>query len=227
MPLNAAKDSEAAMQILIRDSAKDFPNFAEELESVRAWLDTHTMNHMDHGTFDEFLRTAMYSARGQSEVPLIVHLAATGDWNKIASRYRDYRENFHDGLGIFLSITCPTDVRYIKSDEVAGYRVARQVAACAMWTPGLAPRVTVTKTKVPVLIFSGELDPVTPPRWADLLARQLGNARVIRFANTGHAEFNACTDSLEVPFFDAGSFAKLDDSCAKTLQRPPFAKTLP
>jgi pimeloyl-ACP methyl ester carboxylesterase len=235
IPLEFARDADAAMQILIRDSASAFPSFESELASVRAWLGTHPMDissagytiHMTRGAFDEFLRTTMYTADRQALVPLIVHLAATGEWQRIAPRFINYRRNFYDGLGIFLSVTCPTDVRYIKPGEIHDDRVSRQVTACELWAPGLAPRVTVARTNVPVLIFSGAIDPVTPPRWADVLARDLGNARIVTLANTGHTEFNPCTDSIEVPFFDAGSFALLDDSCAKSLQRPPFATTLP
>jgi pimeloyl-ACP methyl ester carboxylesterase len=235
IPLDFSRDADAAMQILTRDSAAAFPSFGPELDSVRTWLDTHPMDitsggytiHVTRGSFDEFLRTTMYTAESQALVPLIVHLAANGEWQRIAPRFIAYRKNFYDGLGIFLSVTCPTDVRYILPGEVHDYRVSRQVAACELWAPGLAPRVTVARTNVPVLIFSGAIDPVTPPRWADILAHDLGNARIVTLANTGHTEFNPCTDSIEVPFFDAGSFAQLDDVCAKTLQRPPFATTLP
>lgn len=233
IPLHFAEDASGATERLAKDAGG---SFAQELASTRAWLGTHVMDvtsggytiHLSEGAFDEFLRSKMYTAEGQASVPYIVHLAATGEWDKIAPLFIAYRKGFYENVGVFLSITCPTDVRYIKSDEVHDYRTARQVAACALWTPGLAPRVTVKPAKVPVLIFSGELDPVTPPKWATMLAHDLGsNARVVTFANSGHAEFNECTNKLESEFFDAGSFKRLDDSCARTLKRPPFATSLP
>ncbi len=67
---------------------------------------------------------------------------------------------------------------------------------------------------------------MTPPKWAELLARDLVNARVVVVRNTGHVDLNPCTDGLEVAFFDAGAFEHLDDSCARSSKRPPFATKL-
>jgi pimeloyl-ACP methyl ester carboxylesterase len=80
---------------------------------------------------------------------------------------------------------------------------------------------------VPVLILAGDRDPVTPPRWADLLQSQLQRARTIVLANSGHVETNDCSVALEVAFFDAGSFDHLDASCAKAIPRGSFATKFP
>jgi len=250
MPFEYPRDTEAAFDRLVADCRADgqcsaaFPKFEEETDEVLAWLSTHppTIEHggyritLTRGGFAEFLRTNMYSAEGQASIPLMVHLAAQGKWDALAQKYIDYRKRWFNGAGIFLAITCPMDVRYVDPDAIAAasadtmtgpYRVQRQMAACEKWTPGRAPRVKVSPSAAPVLVVTGDLDPVTPPRWAEVVAKDLKNARVIIVKNTGHIDLNDCTDGLEVAFLDAGSFDKVDDACASAAKRPPFATKLP
>ena len=96
------------------------------------------------------------------------------------------------------------------------YRVARQMAACAAWTPGVIPMLHVSNVNAPVLIFVGDRDAVTPKRWADLLASEILPVRTIVLKNAGHGDFGSdCASRLEVQFFDSGSYEKLHDSCAQ------------
>lgn len=250
MPFEYPRDTEAAFDRLVADCRADaqcsttYPKFEEETDAVLAWLATHppTIEHggyripFTRGGFAEFLRSTMYTAEGQALVPLIVHLAAQGKWDDFAQRYIDYRKRWYEDAAIFLAISCPMDVRYIDPNAIAAasadtitgpYRAQRQIAACEKWTPGRAPRVKVGPSTAPVLVITGDLDPVTPPRWAQVVAKDLQNARVIVVNNTGHIDLNECTDSLELAFFDSGSFTKLDDTCASRSKRPPFATKLP
>ena len=250
MPLNYARDTEASFDRLFADCAADplcaaaFPRFREETDEVMAWLGTHPPTvesdgyrvTLNRGAFGEYLRAMMYTAEQQARVPAIIHEAARGHWDAIAKSYVKYRKSWFEAVGPFLAITCPMDVRSIDRRSAAAaaaetiigdYRVTRQIAACEQWTPGTAPPLRVTQSAAPVLIVTGDLDPVTPPRWADVLAHDLHNARVVVVKNTGHVDLNACTDGLEVAFFDSGSFANLDARCAQTAKRPPFATALP
>lgn len=249
MPLEYARDTQAAYDRLITDCRNDpvcstaFPRFAEETEEVMAWMGTHPPEvesggytiRFTPGAFAEFLRNTMYTVDQQATVPLLVHLAASGHWDAIAPMFVAYRKRWYDAAGIFVAASCPMDVRYITPEEAAtatantllgNYRVRRQMAACEQWTPGLEPRVHVSPSAAPVLIVAGDVDPVTPPRWAELLSRDLVNARVVVVRNTGHVDLNACTDGLEVAFFDSGSLEHLDDSCARSSKRPPFSTKL-
>ena len=250
MPLEYARDTQAAFDKLVVDCHADaacstaFPRFEAETEELMEWLGTHPPvvesggYHVRFGAaaFAEFMRSTMYEAAGQAYVPLMVHLASEGEWDALAPRFVKQRKAWYDSIGAFISASCPMDVRYIDRTTVASetantligdYRVRRQIAACELWTPGREPRVDVKPSKAPVLIVTGDLDPVTPPRWADVLAKDLRNARVVIVKNTGHVDTNECTDALEIAFVDAGSFANLDDRCAQSAKRPPFATKLP
>lgn len=250
MPLNAGRDAQSALDRIIADCKTEaaceaaFPDVAGDLARTLAALDANPARFdtgeyhvtMTKGAFGEFLRSQMYAAERQRLIPLMIHLAAASDWSWIARYWMRYRDGWYDDIGLFLSVSCPADVRRIDPATIPAatantflgdYRVRRQIAACQAWTPGLATRVMIPALDVPVLIITGDRDPVTPARWAELLQSHLPRARTIVFANNGHVEPSDCAVALEVAFFDAGSFNHLDDSCAKTIPRPPYATKLP
>jgi pimeloyl-ACP methyl ester carboxylesterase len=250
MPLYAARDAQSVLDQIVTDCkaeaacAAAFPDIAGDLARTLAALDAKPARFnagdyhvtMSGGAFGEFLRSQMYAAEPQALVPRMLHLAAAGDWSWIGPYWLRYRKGWYDDIGAFLSVSCPGDVRWIDSASISAatantflgdYRVRRQMAACQAWAPGRAPRVTVPAIDVPVLILTGDRDPVTPPRWAALLQSQLKRARTIVFANNGHTEPSDRALELEVAFFDAASFDHLDGSCAKAIPRAPFATKLP
>jgi pimeloyl-ACP methyl ester carboxylesterase len=250
MPLETARDAQWALDGIIADCraepgcAAAFPDIAGDLAQILAALDAKPAHFaagqyhvtMSRGAFGEFLRSEMYSAERQRLLPLMLHRAAAGDWRWIGTYWLRYRDGWYDEIGPFLSVSCPGDVRWIDPAVIppatantflGDYRVRRQIAACQAWEPGRIPTVTIPAVDVPVLILTGDRDPVTPPRWAELLQSRLPRARTIVLANSGHVETNDCSVALEVAFFDAGSFDHLDASCAKAIPRTPFSTKFP
>jgi pimeloyl-ACP methyl ester carboxylesterase len=250
MPLYASRDAQSTLDRIIADCKAEaacgaaFPDIAGDLARTLAALDAKPARfdagefhiNMTRGAFGEFLRSQMYAADRQRLIPQMLHLAAASDWSWIGPYWLRYRKGWYDDIGPFLSISCPGDVRWIDHTTIPAatvntflgdYRIRQQIAACDAWAPGRAARVTIPATDAPVLILTGDRDPVTPPRWAELLLSHLQRARTIVFANSGHTESSDCAVVLEVAFFDAGSFDHLDDSCAKTIPRPPFVTKLP
>jgi pimeloyl-ACP methyl ester carboxylesterase len=83
------------------------------------------------------------------------------------------------------------------------------------------------KSNVPVLMISGDLDPVAPPQAAAGALRFLPNGRQITISNTGHFFRFECVDNLYAEFVKKGSAKGLDDSCVRDIERPPFVTKLP
>jgi pimeloyl-ACP methyl ester carboxylesterase len=218
-PLNFARDAQKVMDVImpLPEVMKMLGEFPVDVGSGEYTI------HMTRGAFAEYLRNKLYAVDDQKMVPEILRQAAAGNWKTIAPDFINYRKGWYDPLGVFLSVTCPGDVRHISSLEIGpatvrtfegDYRVARQMAACAAWTPGVTPPLHVSNVNVPILIFVGDRDGVTPKRWADLLASEILPVRTIVLKNAGHGDFGAdCASQLEVQFFDAGSFDKLPESC--------------
>jgi pimeloyl-ACP methyl ester carboxylesterase len=79
----------------------------------------------------------------------------------------------------------------------------------------------------PILMITGDLDPVAPPWLATGAARFLPNSRQISIRNTGHYFRYECLENLLVEFLSRASAKGLDASCVKDIERPPFITRLP
>jgi pimeloyl-ACP methyl ester carboxylesterase len=108
-------------------------------------------------------------------------------------------------------------------------------AVCAHWPRGDVPAAfyTIPASASPVLLLSGGLDPVTPPRHAERVAKALGaQARSVVVANNGHnVTAIACMRDAVFHFVDAPSDAAalaVDMDCAAKVPRPlAFEPPLP
>lgn len=99
---------------------------------------------------------------------------------------------------------------------------------CADWPRGPVPEAfyTVARSPVPVLVLSGGLDPVTPPRHGARVAGLLGpRARHVVVANAGHGVMAVgCMREVIGRFIDAATpeaAQGVDADCAQKVPRPP------
>jgi pimeloyl-ACP methyl ester carboxylesterase len=77
---------------------------------------------------------------------------------------------------------------------------------------------------IPVLIFSGEYDPITPPAWGMDAARTLSHSSFVSFPGSGHGLFfgrNACAVEIAAGFI-ANPDGAAEHGCADALGEPKF-----
>ncbi|HEX9473526.1 MAG TPA: alpha/beta fold hydrolase, partial [Steroidobacteraceae bacterium] len=75
---------------------------------------------------------------------------------------------------------------------------------------------------VPVLVLAGEHDPVTPPRYAEAIARTLPNGRVLKVAGQGHGLLAVgCMPRLLGEFIRTLDARRLDAHCLDELGQTP------
>jgi len=98
---------------------------------------------------------------------------------------------------------------------------------CAQWPRGAVPGefYSVRPTTAPTLLFSGGIDPATPPRHGARVAAALGPAaRHVVVPNGGHGALGSgCGRDLLFRFIDAADSAQalaLDCTCAQGIPRP-------
>jgi hypothetical protein len=198
---------------------------------------------LNRDLFGEAIRYMLYSSSSASWVPAYVHAAASGNFGPIADRAIFGRFVIVGGgdTGLYLSVTCDEDVPFVNFAEsermgrntfLGNYRLRDQTAACGEW-----PHVPVdksfqepTRSDVPVLLFSGERDPVTPPANGELAAKTLPNSLHITVKSGGHS-FNGlegveCVDSLIAHFVERPDPKALDTSCVARIHRRSFPTTL-
>jgi pimeloyl-ACP methyl ester carboxylesterase len=98
---------------------------------------------------------------------------------------------------------------------------------CAQWPRGAVPQRYADVPKFPraVLLLSGGLDPVTPPRHGERIAQALGaSAQHVVVPNAGHGVMGiGCVRDVVFRFVDAPDDKPLppvDASCVRAIPRP-------
>jgi pimeloyl-ACP methyl ester carboxylesterase len=228
-----------------------FPHIRDDWASVLAQLEKQparveyfpseksppTTVEIQRDVFAEKIRSWMYGRDKAARIPLIVHDAANGDFGPflkqaIAPSIPDFVAD-----GMYLSVTCAEDLPFINQEDAAklnvgnpfgNYRVFQQTRACGMWPRGEIPAdfLEPVRSNAPVLIFSGNLDPVTPPKYGEEVARNLSNSRHVVIPHAGH-DFDGmtdpdCIDRIALEFLDKGDAQNLDVSCVERMRPAPF-----
>jgi pimeloyl-ACP methyl ester carboxylesterase len=185
----------------------------------------------------EAIRYMLYNAGSATRVPLVIHQAAMGDFSPIAQ----FAFRFRTGLvasgsnGMYLSVTCAEDLPWLKLGEaqqlaantlLGDYRVRQQLEACALWPRAKVDPNYTARSSAPVLMLTGQWDPVTPPSNAENAARFLPNSLQVVVPQAGHGfggvEGIQCIQALIAQFIDQGTTKNLDTTCVKDIKRRPF-----
>jgi len=233
---------------------KAFPNLKDETKAVLAQLIKGPVDveferpdskdrvkvKLSRDLVAEAIRYMLYNPAAASRVPLTLHLAAAGNFVPLAKQALFYREVLvgTGSNGMYLSVTCAEDLPWIKAGEgerlavntfLGDYRLRQQREACALW-----PRADVERgyfdpirVDVPVLIFTGEWDPVTPPSNGDQVAKNLSNSLHIIVPHGAHGlgglEGLDCIERINTEFIERGTTKGLDTTCVKNIRRKGFA----
>jgi pimeloyl-ACP methyl ester carboxylesterase len=250
----AARAMELLLQECATDSVCHgaFPQIDEDWEALLSKLGAEparvpylpneksapVMVEIQRDVFTERLRTWMYARDKAKRIPFIIHQAVQGDFGPflreaIGPSIPDFIAD-----GLYLSVNCAEDVPFIDRAEAAtlnernpfrNYRVLQQTRACDLWPQAKIPsnyREPVS-SNVPVLIFSGQMDPVTPPQRGAEVAKYLPNSRHIIVPQAGHGidglTNQDCIDKLIIAFMEKGDASGLDASCVEKMTAPPFA----
>jgi pimeloyl-ACP methyl ester carboxylesterase len=225
----------------IRD---DWKNALTQLEKQPARVEysppgkaAPTTVEIQSGVFGEKIRTWIYGRDKAARIPLIVHHAANGDFAPFLQQAIQPSIPDFVADGEYLSVTCAEDVPFINPEEAAGlnannpfgnYRVFQQTRACGMWPRGEIPAdfLEPVSSNAPVLILSGNMDPVTPPKYGEEVAKYLPNSRHVIVPEAGHGmdglSDQECVDRLIIEFLDKGDAKNLDVSCVERMAPPPF-----
>jgi pimeloyl-ACP methyl ester carboxylesterase len=135
--------------------------------------------------------------------------------------------------GVQLSVACAEDAGRLEvnpddADTLLGTEfVAALLAQCEVWPRGRRPtdfNEPVVSDR-PVLLISGELDPVTPPRYGEQVLGHLPNGRHLVVRGQGHNVMaTGCMPRLMARFVATADAKRLDADCLEQLgPTPPFS----
>lgn len=249
--LHFAEDGHAALQAVFDDCAAA-PACAEAYPSLQADFDAMmasfprlvSFEHARTGEPSEMMLDAdMVAAgvRGQlylptfsSLLPLAIRDAVQGNFSPLMAQTVGFSEGLSDSMydGMQMAVLCAEDVPRLPEDFspytdgtfLGDAVIADLPAMCSGWPSAVrADADQPVHAEAPTLLLSGSLDPVTPPRWAELAAETLPNSRHLIAPGAGHNVAPlGCVPRLMEEFLDAGSAAELDADCVDAITRPPF-----
>jgi pimeloyl-ACP methyl ester carboxylesterase len=185
------------------------------------------------------VRGPLYAPSLAAALPAAIDEARDGRFGPLAGLASAFGGSARRGLrlaaGMHFAVVCAEDYPGMATSTdrpaadfgAAFADIYRDV--CSTLQPGSVPpafyRLGVAQAAT--LLLSGGVDPVTPPRHAERVARALGTkARHIVVANAGHGLMNlGCLRDAVFRFVDAATeeeALQVDANCAATIPRPPM-----
>lgn len=182
------------------------------------------------------VRLFSYAPETVALLPLLIdHAARTGDFVPLAAQALLVSRQMSESIaaGMHNAVVCTEDLPFVTAGAGAGnedtYLGAGMLeslrAVCAVWPQGEMDEdfKQPWSSDLPVLILSGEADPVTPPRNGEHALATLSHARHLVGPGQGHGMFaRGCTPRLMEQFIDTADPAALDVGCLERLQPAPF-----
>jgi pimeloyl-ACP methyl ester carboxylesterase len=245
---DSARDGQAALDLVFARCEADescrttYPRLRFEFEEILHTLETTpgeiTMAHPLTGrplqiTLTDQVVTnhvfnMLYSPDMAAMLPFVIHQAyESGNYAPLITQGFLADSGVYDGM--FYAVACAEDASLIRVDQVGGgifdTNVQNFLEICKAWSQKEPPKVIhePVQTDIPVLMFSGESDPITPPWHAEHLHSALANSLDVVFPGMGHGNgFSECGSRIMADFIRTASLSDLDVSCAESVAPPPF-----
>jgi pimeloyl-ACP methyl ester carboxylesterase len=176
----------------------------------------------------------LYESETAALLPPLLRQARDGDLAPLAAQGILAVADIQAGMSrpLQLSVLCSEDVPLF-TDPTPGApptflgNGARDAfrTVCAEWPRApLDPSFRESpRIEVPALLLSGEADPVTPPRWADVAAASLPASLRITVPGQGHGVLvRGCLPRVVTEFVKRGTADGLDVSCADRMRPAPI-----
>jgi len=229
--------------------AENFPDLRTQFDEILAALeeapvpvqvnDPVTGERLDieftRAMFATVIRFYSYSPETVALLPLLIS-TAEADYSRLASQYliltADLTESINNGMGY--SVQCAEDVPFFTAEEAAQAAEGTYLSAlisgglleiCDTWPGGRIPAdfKDPVRADVPVLLLSGEYDPVTPPAYAELAAETLPNSLHLIAPGQGHnVILRGCLPDLAETFLATGTVDGLETDCVRAIEPFPF-----
>ena len=186
------------------------------------------------------VRGALYSPALAAALPAAVTAAAAGRYEGLIGlgALLTSGKSIPPAMGMHFSVVCAEDMAALADTGRAAAnppgadfgtdQAALYERVCARWPRGAVPAAfyRVPPSASPVLLFSGGLDPVTPPRHGARIAKALGaSARHVVVPNAGHGVMAiGCARDVIYRFIDAAEdrdASAVDATCLAAIPRPP------
>ena len=183
------------------------------------------------------VRAPLYVPALTAALPAAIGQATRGRFDALAGLAQALggRRGVQLAAGMHFAVVCAEDFpRLAQATDRPGADFGGSFAAlygdvCAAWPRGEVPAAFYTLPPAPAatLVLSGGIDPATPPRHGQRVARALGaQARHVVVPNAGHGVMAiGCMRDVLFRFVDAnsdGQAQQVDAACVTGIPRPPM-----
>jgi pimeloyl-ACP methyl ester carboxylesterase len=169
--------------------------------------------------------------------PLLIAEAANGNYQPLVAQFQMTVMSMNDtlALGMHNAVMCTEDVPFYVAASIdkaaldASFMGPMQLEAleaiCSVWPAGPIDDdfKQPLSTAIPTLLLSGSADPITPPRFADMAARNLKKAWLLTGENQGHGQITVgCMPRIVERFIDNEQLGDGDVECFRSSFVMPF-----
>ena len=252
IPKNVALDAQSSFAILVEDCKSQpgcneaFPdlhnhlrelvqrlqNSPEEVSVLHPRTGIMMTGPLDPVLIGRVIRSILYNRTLSRLLPLAIEEAWAGNYQPMSTlgyAFTGDEDELGMSMGMMASVLCSEDMTLISepnhTDDFDNAIFQMLKPVCKFWPKGDIPPsyFDAVVSDVPVLLTSGELDPITPPKYGTEAALTLSNSRHLIVAGVGHAaSVNGCLPKLMNTFLEDIDPTNLDASCANKLKRLPF-----
>ena len=197
---------------------------------------------IDRIAFTSAVHGALITADGVAALPLLVHAAAAGRWDEVATAILNASGGAppSDGVPVMSGvIRCSEawarfDVEEVTRQGADSYYLEAELAiarnqadGCQFAPPGIVPPdyAEPARSDVPVLLLVGEADPQDPPSNIADAPKDFPNSLTVVAPGHGHTVAHlGCLPTVVDAFIAAGTVEGLDTSCVDEggVPLPPF-----
>ncbi len=252
LPASTSSDNQAAFDALLSACeqeaacARTYPQLRGDWQRLLASLPTAaTVTHPLTGLSEPVtitreallsgVRMPLYSALTASALPQAISAAAQGRFEPLLALGSGFGTRGVNRLaeGLHFSVVCAEDMpRLNAAVDPPGADFGSEFSqiyahSCSFWPRASVPSAfySIPASATPVLVLSGGIDPVTPPRHGARVALALGPlARHVVVPSAGHFVLSlGCMHEALFRFIDAAADAdagKVDAACAAKIPRP-------
>jgi pimeloyl-ACP methyl ester carboxylesterase len=180
------------------------------------------------------VRLYSYSPQLAALLPMALAEALAGRPQALMAQARMIEDLLGEQImhGMQLSVGCSEDADLLAPDPqdretlLGSYFVEFVKAQCEVWPRGSVPADfhEPVVSDHPVLLLSGEFDPVTPPRYGDEVLDSFPQGRHLVLRGAGHNVIGTgCAPKLLATFIERADAGGLDAGCLEQLiYTPPF-----
>lgn len=184
------------------------------------------------------VRFMSYQSETASLLPLLIHQAAVQhDYAPLMGAALIFSSALESSFaeGMANSVLCTEDAPFLKNGTqqaragrdtyLGGHTLDMLVKTCRFWPKGVIASgfKLPVKSDKPVLLLSGEDDPITPPANAAHAGKTLRDSLSLVVPGQGHGNvFRGCLPRLVTEFVARASTQGLDTTCVKQIKPFPF-----